>query len=158
MTMKKIFFVVCSTLLLASTTQAQSKNTDLFAKNKAFTGATATQKSYKAIYQLDTNDPKTIEKTIRNINNALTDPRLKGKVQIELVAFSGGTDAYLKTGKYENELRSLVEKGVIVAQCHNTLVERRISPDQIYDFIAIVPSGNGELIIRQAQGWSIVKP
>ncbi|ULT27487.1 hypothetical protein KUH03_12560 [Sphingobacterium sp. E70] len=51
---------------------------------------------YKAIYQLDSNDPKTIEKAIRNINNVLKDPRLKGHLQIELVAFSGGTEAYLK--------------------------------------------------------------
>jgi intracellular sulfur oxidation DsrE/DsrF family protein len=28
----------------------------------------------------------------------------------------------------------------------------------LYDFIAIVPSGNGELIIRQADGWSVIKP
>jgi intracellular sulfur oxidation DsrE/DsrF family protein len=45
-----------------------------------------------------------------------------------------------------------------VAQCNNTLRERKISRDQLYDFIAVVPSGNGELIIRQADGWTIIKP
>ena len=70
---------------------------------------------YHAIYQMDNNDPKIIEKTIRNINNALTDPRLVGKIQIELIAFSGGTDAYMLDNKYENDLRALVEKGVIVS-------------------------------------------
>lgn len=123
-----------------------------------FTGAVATQNMYHAIYQLDSNNPKTIGKTIRNINNALNDPRLKGKLKIELVAFSGGTEAYLKGSKYEDALKDLVEKGVIVAQCHNSLVERKISRDSLYDFVAIVPSGNGELIIRAAQGWTIIKP
>lgn len=113
---------------------------------------------YHAIYQLDVNDPKRIEKFIRNINNALNDPRLTGRLTIELVAFSGGTDALIKGSKYEQDLIALVEKGVIVAQCNNTLKERKITREELYDFIAIVPSGNGELILRQAEGWAIVKP
>jgi hypothetical protein len=28
----------------------------------------------------------------------------------------------------------------------------------LFPFVAIIPSGNGELIIRQAQGWSLVHP
>ena len=51
-----------------------------------------------------------------------------------------------------------MEKGVIVAQCSNTLRERKLTRNDIYDFIGVVPSGNGELIIREAQGWAIVKP
>ena len=153
--MKKLTFIlVC---FIVTTTSAQTTNS-LLEKNRDFTGAIATQKHYHAIYQLDTNDPKVIEKTIRNINNALTDPRLTGKIQVELIAFSGGTDAYLKGGKYESDLKSLVEKGVIVAQCNNTLKERKLSRSDIYDFIGVVPSGNGELIIRQAEGWSVIKP
>jgi len=97
-------------------------------------------------------------KTLRNINNALDDPRLKGKLQVELIAFSGGTDAFLKTSKYEDDLKKLVRKGVILAQCDNTLHERNIKREELYDFIAIVPSGNGELILRPAEGWAIIKP
>ncbi len=155
--MKKLTFMLFCFIATATTTSAQTSK-QLLEKNRNFTGVVATQKHYHAIYQLDTNDPKTIEKTFRNINNALTDPRLQGKLQVELIAYSGGTDAYLKTGKYENDLKSLVEKGVIVAQCSNTLKERKISRDEIFDFIGVVPTGNGELIIREAQGWSIVKP
>ena len=155
--MKKLALSLFLFVLITDAMQAQTAG-HLLEKNKAFTGAKATLKSYHAIYQLDNNDPKIIEKTIRNINNALTDPRLAGKLQLELVAFSGGTDVNLKGGKYEAELKALVEKGVIVAQCNNSLNERKIGRDQIYDFIAVVPSGNGELIIRQAEGWAIVKP
>lgn len=155
--MKKSIFVLLSVFLFGYNSNAQTNNS-ILKKNSEFTGAKATQKMYHAIYQLDVNDPKVIGKTIRNINNALNDPRLKGKIEVELIAYSGGTDAYMKGSKYENDLKSLVEKGVIVAQCENTLHERHISRDQIYDFIGVVPSGNGELIIRQAEGWSVVKP
>jgi intracellular sulfur oxidation DsrE/DsrF family protein len=156
MTMKKLalllaVFVYCSSLNAQISDKA-------FENNKAYTGARADKKKYRAIYQLDNSDPKIIEKAIRNLNNALTDPRLAGKIQIELIAFAGGTEAYMKGGKFEEELKALVEKGVIVAQCNNTLRERKISRDQLYDFIAVVPSGNGELIIRAAEGWTIIKP
>ena len=155
--MKKITFLLLSIVLLTTAATAQT-NDNAVAKNKAFTGAKATRKMYHAIYQLDNNDPKIIDKTIRNINNALNDPRLIGKIQVELIAFGGGTDAYMLGSKYEKDLKALVEKGVIVSQCNNTLKERKINRDQLYDFIAVVPSGNGELIIRQAEGWSVIKP
>ena len=155
--MKKITFLFIGIVLITIAASAQT-NDNALEKNKAFTGAKATRKMYHAIYQLDNNEPKIIEKTIRNINNALTDPRLVGKIEVELIAFGGGTDAYMLGGKYENDLRTLIEKGVIVSQCNNTLKERKITREQLYNFIAIVPSGNGELIIRQADGWSVIKP
>lgn len=155
--MKKTFFVLFSIFLFGYNSNAQT-NSSAMQKNREFTGAQATGKMYHAIYQLDDNDAKVIGKTIRNINNALNDPRLKGKIQIELIAFAGGTDAYLIGSKYENDLKALVEKGVIVAQCNNTLQERKINRNRLYHFIAVVPSGNGELIIRQAEGWAVVKP
>lgn len=149
--------LLLGTILVTSYATAQSA-TPSQEKNRAFTGATATQAQYHAIYQLDSNDPKVIEKAIRNINNALNDPRLAGKLEIELVAFSAGTEVNVKGGKYEEDLKALVERGVLVAQCNNSLKEKKISRDQLYDFIAVVPSANGELIIRQAEGWSIIKP
>ena len=155
--MKKLSIALLSIVLLTTAATAQTIDKAL-EKNTAFTGAKAKQKKYHAIYQLDNGDEKIIGKAIRNINNALNDPRLAGKIEIELIAFGGGTDAYMKGSKYEEDLKALVQKGVIVAQCNNTLKERKITRDQLYDFIAIVPSGNGELIIRQADGWSVIKP
>jgi intracellular sulfur oxidation DsrE/DsrF family protein len=64
----------------------------------------------------------------------------------------------MKGSQFEEELKALAEKGVIVAQCSNSLHERKLTRDQIYDFFALVPSGNGEIILRQSEGWAIVKP
>jgi len=127
-------------------------------KNRNYTGAEAVQPLYKAIYQMDQASPEIIRKTIRNINNLLNDPRLKGKIQVELVAFSGGTEAYRKGSEFEEGLKGLIRQGVIVAQCLNTLKERNISKNELYDFLAYVPTGNGELVIRAAEGWVIIKP
>lgn len=137
---------------------AQSSLSAVLQKNHDYSGAVAKKAQYRAAYQIDTKDPAIINKALRNINNALDDPRLKGKLQVEVVAFSDGVALYLKTSPYEKALKDLVERGVLVVQCANTLREKHIDRSQIFDFVGVVPSGNGELIIRQAEGWSIIKP
>lgn len=121
-----------------------------------FSGATATLSSYKALYVLNSGDEKKISSTLRNINNALNDPRLKGKLQVELVVFGDGVILFQKTGPYEASLKELHRKGVILAQCENTLKQRKIEKSSLFPFISYVPSANGEIIIRHYEGWAIV--
>lgn len=123
-----------------------------------FHGATAEKKKYKVVYQLNTDDEKVIKATMKNIMNALEDPRLKGKLEVELVVHGGGVAVFKKTMPYEPQLKDLQAKGVILAECENTMRERKISKEELFDFISYVPSGNGELIIRQQQGWAIIHP
>lgn len=113
---------------------------------------------YKAIYQLNSDDDKVIRNTLRNIKNALEDPRLQNKVTIELVAHGAGVTAYKKDQPYEALLQELQSKGVLLVECENTLRERKIAKEELFPFINYTPSGNGELIIKQAEGWSYVHP
>lgn len=123
-----------------------------------FHGAEASGKEYKALYILNESDDKKIRAVIRNINNALEDPRLKGKLQVELIAFGDGVALYKKSNRYDTLLTVLQSKAVILAQCENTVRERKISKDELWPFVSYVPSGNGEIIIRQYQGWAVVHP
>lgn len=130
----------------------------VIAQQHPFTGARATLKSYKALYVLNNGDEKKITGTLRNIKNALADPRLKGKLSVELIAFGDGVKVYEKTGPFEQTLKDLQAKGVLLAQCENTVRERHIDKSTLFPFISYVPSGNGEIIIRHYQGWAIVHP
>lgn len=150
--------LILLSVIAASLFMTEAKAQQTLEQNKQYNGAIADKQIYKAIYQMDNASPEIIKKTFRNINNLMEDPRLKGKVQIELVAFSGGTEAYRKGSEYENDLKKLIAKGVIVAQCLNTLKEREIEKSELYDFLAYVPTGNGELLIRANEGWTIIKP
>lgn len=125
---------------------------------KQFKGAKAVLKHYKALYVLNSGDEKKITGTLRNLKNALDDPRLKGKLEVELIAFSDGVAVYRKNGPFEKTLLELQARGVILAQCENTIRERHIDKTELFDFISYVPSGNGEIIIRQQQGWAVVHP
>ena len=140
---------------------AFSFNSKVFSQknnHQVFHGATASSKEYKALYIINQSDDKKINAIVRNINNALEDPRLKGKLKIELVAFGEGVELFKKSNHYDTLLMSLKNKGVLLAQCENTLREKNISKDELWDFISYVPSGNGEIIIRQYQGWAVVHP
>lgn len=109
--------------------------------NAVFTGAKLTLKSYNALYILNSNDDKKIKATLRNLDNALEDPRLKGKLHVELIAFGDGVSVFMKTNPYEETLKNLQAKGEILAQCNNTVRERKIDKNDLFDFISYVPSG-----------------
>jgi uncharacterized protein len=123
-----------------------------------FSGAPATLKNYRVLYFLDDADEKKINGIIRNINNAMDDPRLTGKLEVELVAFGEGVAIYKKVNAYDSLLLKLQSRGVILAQCENTMRILKISRNELWPFISYVPSGNGEIIIRQSEGWSVIHP
>lgn len=153
MTILKTIVICCLWLNIAATSTSFAQT-----KQPVFTGAEATLNNYKALYVLNNGDEKKITGILRNIKNALEDPRLKGKLEIELIVFGDGVRVYEKTGPFEQTLKDLQAKGVILAQCENTIKERHIDKSALFPFIFYVPSANGEIIIRQYQGWAIVHP
>ncbi len=150
--MKKYTLILAAFALLVFAKPAKAQT------DAVFTGAKPTLKSYNALYILNSNDDKKIKATLRNLDNALEDPRLKGKLHVELIAFGDGVSVFMKSNPYEETLKKLQEKGVILAQCSNTVRERKIDKNDLFDFIAYVPSGNGEIILREYEGWATVHP
>ena len=59
---------------------------------------------------------------------------------------------------FEKEIQNLQKQGVILAMCENTMKMRKISRDELFPFVSYVPTANGELIIRQQDGWAIIRP
>ncbi|HKJ08446.1 MAG TPA: hypothetical protein VKA76_05115 [Gammaproteobacteria bacterium] len=128
------------------------------ANASGFDGATATKSHYGAIFQIDAGGNKAIKKTLNNIENLLHDKRVEGKIKVELIANSAGFDVYVKNNGFEKRLRHLQKEGVILAQCSNTLREKHIKRSDLYSFIHVVPSGVGEITLREAQGWAYIHP
>lgn len=149
----KLTLISFAILFFAQTGYAQNSE-----KKEEFTGAKATLGSYKALYVINSSDDKRVKGALKNIKNALEDPRLKGKLEIELIVFSDGVEIYKKGSPYFETLKNLYDRGVILAQCENTLKERKIEKSELYPFISFVPSANGEIILRHYEGWAIVHP
>ncbi|KAN0036697.1 hypothetical protein ACTFIV_002004 [Dictyostelium citrinum] len=114
---------------------------------------------YKAIYILNNGDEKKIQSTLRNIKNAYNDQRLKDKLQIELIVFGEGVSVYMKSNpSYEPLLLQLKSLGTIFKQCENTIRDRNINKNELFDFVQYVPSANGEIILKQHQGYASIHP
>ncbi len=145
-----VVFVFCIALIQKAGAQQ--------ADTTSYTGALPTKALYLAAYQLDNGDSAKIRGTLHNIANALGDVRLAGKLKVELVVHGEGIKALMKDGMFEQDLMVLKKKGVIIAECLNTMRARNITKEQLYDFVSFVPSGNGELIILAQQGWSVIHP
>ena len=149
--MKKCLLLIFTLLIGINLSHSQTQPVE-------FGGAVATLKTYNALYILNSNDEKKIKGILRNMENALEDTRLKGKLHLELVAFGDGVAVYMKNGIFEPELLALKAKGVLLAQCYNTVRELKIDRNDLFPFITYVPSGNGEIILRQYEGWATVHP
>ncbi len=149
--MKKLIKTLLLALLVLSIKPVMAQS-----DTQVFSGATPKLKHYNALYILNSSDDKKIKATLHNMSNVLEDPRLKGKLNLELIVFGDGVAVYAKTGVYEQTLRDLKAKGVILAQCSNTIKERNIDKSTLFDFISYVPSGNGEIILRHFEGWATI--
>lgn len=151
--MRQFITFLSLTLLTVSAAVAQTGS------GSTFHGAEATKSRYKAVYQLNTADTADIRHALANIQNALNDPRLKGKLDMELVVYGGANVLYRKNNpQFEQELQNLQKQGVILAMCENTMKRRNIKREELFPFVSYVPTANGELIIRQEEGWSIIRP
>lgn len=139
--MKKTILLACCCFLLSTSAVISQQKTP-----------------YRVIYQLNSDDDKVIRATLRNIKNAIEDPRLQQKLTVELVAHSGGVTVFKKDQPYEQLLLDLKNRGVILVECENTLKERNIKKEELFPFIGYTPSGNGELILKQAEGWAYIHP
>lgn len=123
-----------------------------------FHGAQPEHQHYRVIFHVDTDAPGVFKKTLNNMRNAFDDPRLKGHVEVELIANSRGYKIYAQGNGLEEDLKALAARGAILAQCSNTLRELKVDPATLYPFIHLVPSAMGELIIRQGDGWAYIHP
>ena len=72
---------------------------------------------------------------------------------------AGQTVVYRKDKpQFEKALQNLQKQGVILAMCENTMRMRNIKRDELFPFVSYVPTANGELIIRQEDGWAVIRP
>ncbi|MGL4991307.1 MAG: DsrE family protein [Sarcina sp.] len=57
-----------------------------------------------------------------------------------------------------NEMKDLSDMGVVIAACNNTMKKIGIEKDELCPFIKVVPAGVIELVKKQEEGYSYIKP
>lgn len=108
------------------------------------------------VVHLDEGDDAKQESVLRNITNMLVE--LGADTVVELVVHGAGLSAATAAGPHAGEVRALLDQGVTVAACANTMHAKGIGPEQLIDGVDIVPAGIAELVRRQREGWAYVRP
>ena len=113
-------------------------------------------KKYQVIFHIDETLKSKL--VLGNINNLIKDLG-EENLEIELLANSEAVKLMLKdSNEFSEQLNSLKLKNVTFAACANSLRQMNLDKDLLFDFCIVVPSGVGELVIRQSTGYAYIKP
>ena len=110
-------------------------------------------KKLKVLFHVDE-----IEKwklTLKNINNFLNGAK---DSDILVVANAVAVKGYLPDYELFETMEELNKKGVVFSACNNALKGNNINPEDIGEFVKIVPAGVIEIAEKQMEGYAYIRP
>jgi uncharacterized protein len=110
---------------------------------------------YKVVFQVSDADPQKWNLTLNNAANAARE--LGKDTVIEIVAFGPGIGMLKAGSAAEARVVEALASGVAVQACQNTMRGQHLEPKDMIQKIGYVPSGVGELIRRQAEGYAYIR-
>ncbi|SMB91716.1 hypothetical protein SAMN00017405_2236 [Desulfonispora thiosulfatigenes DSM 11270] len=112
-------------------------------------------KKYKALFHVD--EKEKIMLVLKNMANLLNDLG-EDEVEVALVGNSEGIALMYQSSEYKEKVEALYKKGISFAACANTMKEKKLNKEDLLEFAYIVPSGVGEIVKKQAQGYFYIRP
>ncbi len=113
---------------------------------------------YRVLFHLDEGGRMRAEMVLRNIGNLLAELD-STNVEVELLANGEGLLALLKTPNLHGETVDLLAaQGVRFAACGVAAKGFGLTKDALLGPVDLVPSGIGELVRKQAEGWAYIRP
>lgn len=121
--------------------------------------------SQKVVYHMNAEGGEEGERyrgALKNIQNQI-DAVGKDKIEVKVVMHGDGVGLvkYAVTNQnLQMDVTSLKTQNVQFLVCNNTLTQRKISKDELFEVFDedIVPSGVAELSYLQQQGYTYIKP
>ena len=111
----------------------------------------------KVVIQMSDSIPGKWNLALNNAKN-IQEAIGKDKVEVEIVAYGPGIDML----KFESEVGSRIDKaladGVKVMACENTMRNMKLSKPDMLSSIGYVPSGVVEIMRKEKDGWSYIRP
>lgn len=124
----------------------------------AFAAVPQTPKTHPHRVVFEVNSPSPAwDQVLGNIEN-MQKAFAPEPVQIEVVCFGKGLELLLKTDTaYQEHLKKVVDSGVSVVACQNSMRKRNVTTADLLPFAGQVDSGAAEVIRKQEAGWSYLK-
>ncbi|WP_300382138.1 DsrE family protein [Clostridium sp.] len=112
----------------------------------------------KAIFHIDNLSNWSL--LLKNVSNLLNVIDITNS-EVEVLANSEAVKTYNPINYSDKEvifMKDLNNKGVKFVACNNSLNSLNLKKEDLIEFIDIVPVGVLELIIKQQEGYSYIKP
>ena len=109
----------------------------------------------KVVIQVSDSDPAYWNLALNNAKNVQKD--LKGAV-IEIVAYGPGIGMLKADSVAASRISEMAESGIKIVACQNTMRGQKLTKEDMNSSIAYVPSGVVEIMGRQADGYSYIRP
>jgi len=111
--------------------------------------------NHKVVVQLSTNDAQQWNFLMNNLK--FLKVAWGEQVAIEVVAYGPGVDMMMANSAVKEKIVEFKNQGVVFVVCENTMRVRGIKKEEILPEAGYVPSGVGELVLKQEQGWEYFK-
>lgn len=112
--------------------------------------------AYKVAFQVSDNDPQKWNLVLGNAANAARE--LGKDTVVEIVVFGPGIGMLKAGSPVEARVQEAIASGFAVNACQNTMRGQHLEPKDMIAKVGYVPSGVGELIRRQAEGYAYIRP
>jgi intracellular sulfur oxidation DsrE/DsrF family protein len=118
---------------------------------------TAAPTHHKVVFQVSDGDPAKWGLTLNNVNNVM-DALGDKNIDIEVVVYGPAIGMLKFDSPMGDRVNDAVNAGVKVVACENTMKAKKLSKDDMLASIGYVPAGVVEIITKESQGWSYVRP
>lgn len=111
----------------------------------------------KVIFQVSDNDSRKWNLTLNNVRNIQQDLG-KDNVEIEVVAYGPGLPMLKLESEVASRVGEALAQGVQILACENTMMNTKITRADMLPNIGYVKAGVVELMVKQQQGYSYIRP
>ncbi|MFZ3322952.1 MAG: DsrE family protein [Usitatibacter sp.] len=121
--------------------------------------ADAAERPHKnqVVIQVSDGDPARWNLALNNAKNLQSDLG-SDNVQIEIVAYGPGL-AMLKMGSpVAPRIDEAVLSGMTISACENTMANQNVKRGEILPGVSFVPAGVVEIMRKQQDGWTYLRP
>ncbi len=141
-----------NTPLLLSVIIAPGMAADQLQSSKSAAGV-----KYKVIVQVSDNDPTKWNLALNNVKNIQQDLG-RDNVDVEVVAYGPGLNMLKLESAVSTRVGDALGQGVKIMACENTMANTKVTKADMLPNIGYVNSGVVELMVKQQQGWSYIRP
>ena len=127
------------------------------AQNQGASGLKGVKKQHKLVIQVSDNDPAKWNLALNNAKNVQDDVGA-ANVDIEIVAYGPGIDMLKLESPVGSRLADAMKANIKVVACENTMRGQKLTRDDMLSAISYVPAGVTEIMVKQGEGWSYLRP